>query len=131
MTLSRNLITIMWKEFWNYMQFNLLVTSLDSLIIVLPALSLARSFIMWNAISGNKSTNCTIILISFTRLYSHMSWSPNMIYEKLVKIWSFFIIVFNIMNLQVIRFYNQIICSSSCIPESINTPHLRELSSDS
>ena len=49
------------------MQFSLMVTLYDSLIIILPALTLARSYILQNAITENKSKTYIVNLISFLR----------------------------------------------------------------
>ena len=48
---SLDFIFIVRYEFLSFMQFNLLVTSYDSLIKLLPALTLSRSFIILNTMA--------------------------------------------------------------------------------
>ena len=84
------------------MQFNLLVTQYDTLILVLLALTLDRSFIILNTTTEHKSKSYVVILISFLRSWPHI---PRVILVILVKLlFTISIIVFNMMKLLVILF---------------------------
>ena len=84
------------------MQFNLLVTFYDTLILVLLALTLHRSFIILNTTTEHKNKSCALILISFLKSWPHI---PRVILVILVKIlFTISIIVFNMMKLLVILF---------------------------
>ena len=115
------------------MQLKLLVTLYDFLIIVLPALKLARSFIIFNTMIGNKSKRYNIIVMYFLRSWSDMPRSETLITEKIKILVQKFVFVFHhCIQLKIhdetsgYTFYNQTIC----IQKSIVTPHLRELSSE-
>ena len=95
----------------NFMQFNMLMTLCVSLMMVLPALTLTRSFIILKIMTetGNKNKSYIIILMSFMRPWSdHETMSCN---DDLIKIeillkllCSFSSIVFNVMKLTVVLF---------------------------
>ena len=61
------------------MQFSLMVTLYDSLIIVLPALTLARSYILQNAITETKAKRILLIWsLSWDNVLTHydlQTWS--------------------------------------------------------
>ena len=68
----RNFNCFLRQRLQNYAQFNLLVSLFDILVIVLLALTLARSFIMLKTITANKDKSFTIVLISFQRSWSYI-----------------------------------------------------------
>ena len=94
---------------WIFMQLNMLMTLCDSLIIVLLALTLARSFIILKIMTmmENKNKSYIIILMSFLRSWSdHETMNCNHDHIKIEKL---------------------LINWKKWIQKSVATPHLREL----
>ena len=84
------------------------MTLYDSLIIVLPALTLAKSIIMLNTMVENKHKSYTIILISSSKILVCSGTMTSKKTEMVVKcLFSLSIIASNC------TFYNQTVCSIS------------------
>ena len=88
----------------------------------LPALTLARSFILLRTIAENQNKSYAIILMSFLSSWSHIPWSAIMISEKIVILVKFcfcfpswLLVILNTITLFV------------QINIGIATPHFREL----